>query len=270
MVSRNQKKEAIELLKTHLSERKSCKLLQFDRSVFRRKKLKSDDKIHEEIKKIAYSRRRWGYRQICREMRKRLVINHKRVYRIYTELGLKYRVKPRRKRMPLPTTVPMLVPSSPNKVWSMDFVHDCFYSGRRFRILNIIDTFSRECIASEAEISITSERLVRILDSLKQTRDMPEQIVVDNGPEFVSKSFLKWATENNVEIRFIQKGKPTQNAFVESFNGKFRNECLNEHWFRDLREVKQIIFQWKEHYNTSRPHSSLGGMPPLEYLKKVA
>lgn len=269
MVSRTQKKEAIEIFKLHLSERKSCRLLQFDRSVFRRKRFKNEGQIQQAIKEIAYAHRRWGYRQICREMRKRNKINFKKVYRIYTELGLKYRIKPRKKRLPMPT-VPLQVPSSPNKVWSMDFVHDSFYSGKRFRILNIIDVFSRECIASEAEISITSERVTRVLNSIKANRNLPEQIVVDNGPEFISKNFLKWAAENKVEIRFINKGRPTENGFVESFNGKFRNECLNENWFKDLREAKQIILEWKEHYNTSRPHSSLGGISPFEYLKKVA
>ncbi len=269
MVSRTQKKEAIEIFKLHLSERKSCKLLQFDRSVFRRKKYKNEESIQKEIKDIAYRRRRWGYRQICREMRKRIIINPKKVYRIYTELGLKCRVKPRKKRLSMPI-VPLQIPSSSGKVWSMDFVQDSFYSGKRFRILNIIDVFSRECVSSEAELSITAERVIMILDKLKANRNLPEQIVVDNGPEFTSKKFLKWAAENKVEIRFINKGRPMENGFVESFNGKFRNECLNENWFKDLKEAKQIITEWKEHYNTSRPHSSLGGMSPLEYLKKVA
>jgi putative transposase len=202
-------------------------------------------------------------------MRKRIIINPKKVYRIYTELGLKCRVKPRKKRLSMPI-VPLQIPSSSGKVWSMDFVQDSFYSGKRFRILNIIDVFSRECVSSEAELSITAERVIMILDKLKANRNLPEQIVVDNGPEFTSKKFLKWAAENKVEIRFINKGRPMENGFVESFNGKFRNECLNENWFKDLKEAKQIITEWKEHYNTSRPHSSLGGMSPLEYLKKVA
>jgi len=184
-------------------------------------------------------------------------------------MGLKYRIKNRKKRIHL-NQIPIRLPNNSNIRWSMDFMSDSLYDGRKFRILNIIDDFSREAVQMKVGFSITGFHLVRIFEEIKSYRKLPDQIVVDNGPEFTSKIFLRWASENNVDIHFIEKGKPTQNAFVESFNGKVRTECLNEHWFRNIYEAENIIENWRTYFNTERPHSSLNGLSPLEYLEKTA
>jgi putative transposase len=160
------------------------------------------------------------------------------------------------------------VPSCPNERWSMDFVHDCMAGGRRFRCLTIVDDYTRECVHIEVSASIGGERVTRVLDFLAWSRGLPEEIVLDNGPEFTSLALDQWAHQNEVALDFIQPGKPTQNAFIESFNGKFRDECLNEHWFINLADAQQKIEDWRCEYNTFRPHSSLGGMPPSEFASR--
>ncbi|EMF89066.1 putative insertion element IS407 [Leptospira santarosai str. ST188] len=271
MVSREQKREAIMLIKTKLGERKSCRLLQMSRTGFRHrfKVLNKDRELKDRILSLAYKHKRAGYRQIHDFIRQEERVNHKRIYRLYSELDLKYRIKPKRKRLSLPT-IPKIVPKKSQERWSMDFMSDSLYSGRRFRILNIIDDFGRFAVATEAEFSITSERLVRILNEVSEVHSLPKQIVVDNGPEFTSKVFLRWAFEKGVDIHFITPGKPTENAFIESFNGKMRNECLNENWFKDIEEAKRLIEDWRNFYNSERPHSSLGGLTPEEYLGRSA
>ncbi|MCL8268730.1 IS3 family transposase [Leptospira weilii] len=271
VVSREQKREAVMLIKTKLGERKSCRLLQISRTVFRyRCGLQDKNKeLKDRIRSLAYKHRRAGYRQIHSFIRQGEHVNHKRIYRLYSELGLKYRIKRKRKRLSLPT-VPKIVPKKSEERWSMDFMSDSLYSGRRFRILNIIDDFGRFAVVTKAEFSITSERLVRILNEVSEVRSLPKQIVVDNGPEFTSKTFLRWAFEKRVDIHFITPGKPTENAFIESFNGKMRNECLNENWFKDIEEARRLIEEWRIFYNSERPHSSLGGLTPEEYLRRSA
>lgn len=270
-MSREQKREAVMLIKTKLGERKSCRLLQISRTVFRyRCGLQDKNKeLKDRIRSLAYKHRRAGYRQIHSFIRQGEHVNHKRIYRLYSELGLKYRIKRKRKRLSLPT-VPKIVPKKSEERWSMDFMSDSLYSGRRFRILNIIDDFGRFAVVTKAEFSITSERLVRILNEVSEVRSLPKQIVVDNGPEFTSKTFLRWAFEKRVDIHFITPGKPTENAFIESFNGKMRNECLNENWFKDIEEARRLIEEWRIFYNSERPHSSLGGLTPEEYLRRSA
>lgn len=253
----------------YVSERRSCELIGLHRTVFRRKRIDKDSEIKDEIRKIAAKKRRYGYRRIAAKLRKKQKINHKKVYRLYTEMGLKYKRKSRKKRES-GVSVPLVVPASPNKRWSMDFVSDTLYHGRKFRVFNLIDDFSRESIVQHVDISITGLRLVRIFENLKAHRVLPEQLVCDNGSEFTSKAFRKWAAENGVEIHYIEKGKPTQNAFVESFNGKFRDECLNEEWFRDINHSREIIESWRVEYNTDRPHSGLGGLTPQEFLEQIA
>lgn len=259
------------LIKARLGERKSCRLLSVSRTAFRyRCKIQDQDReLKDRIRSLAYKYRRAGYRQIYDFIRQKEQINHKRIYRLYSELGLKYRIKRKRKRISLPT-VPKLVPKNPGERWSMDFMSDALYSGRRFRVLNIIDDCGRLAVVTQAEFSITSERLVRILNEASDTYGLPKQIVVDNGPEFTSKTFLRWASEKGVDIHFITPGKPTENAFIESFNGKMRNECLNENWFKNIEEAQRLIEKWRIFYNSERPHSSLGGMTPEEYLRRSA
>ncbi|WP_426580241.1 IS3 family transposase [Leptospira interrogans] len=271
VVSREQKQEAIVLIKPKLGERKSCRILKVSRTGFRNRLeyFDKDNDLKERIRELAYKYKRAGYRQIHNFIRKEKRVNHKRIYRLYVELGLKYRIKRKRKRLSLPT-VPKLLPKAPGERWSMDFMLDSLYLGRRFRILNIIDDYGRLSIATQPEFSIPSERVIKILNEAIEVYGLPKQIVVDNGPEFTSKSFLNWALEQKIDIHFTTPGKPTENAFIESFNGKMRNECLNENWFKNIEEARCLVEVWRNFYNSVRSHSSLGGLTPEEYLRRSA
>ena len=195
-----------------------------------------------------------------------LVINPKRTYRVYREEGLQVRRK-WRKKLNRPR-IPMLVPDSINQRWSMDFVSDQLANGRRFRVLNIVDDYSREIVLQIVDFSISGLRVARELDRLD--RKLPKTIVCDNGPEFTCKAMFFWAKKTGVKLHFIQPGKPTQNAFVESFNGKFREYCLDLHWFASLHDARSIIRNWQDHFNHVRPHRSLGKLPPAVFAKRVA
>ena len=198
------------------------------------------------------------------------LINHKRTERLYREEGLSLRLKKRKKRISHLRTV-MDKPERINQHWSMDFVSDSLYNGRRFRVLTVVDDFSCECPALDADHSMTgkrvTKRVTRVLKRIALTRGLPEAITVDNGPEFISKAVDLWAYTNGVKLRFIQPGKLTQNAYIESFNGKFRNECLNDNVFVNLQSAQKIIETWRQDYNTERPHSSLNGMAPTEFAR---
>jgi putative transposase len=165
--------------------------------------------------------------------------------------------------------VPLLVPAQANARWSLDMMSDSLADGRRFRMLNIVDDFSRECVAIEVDTSLPGARVVRVLERLSETRSLPKTIVTDNGPEFTSKAMLLWSEERDIRIHFIEPGKPSQNAFVESFNGKFRDECLNENWFYGLEDAREKIENWRVDYNTQRPHRSLRQLTPFEYKEKI-
>jgi putative transposase len=214
-------------------------------------------------------RKRFGYPRINDILNRTRVINHKKTYRLYTELGLKYRRKTSKKRY-CGEKVPLIIPGMVNERWSMDFVSDVLSDGRKFRVFNLIDDCSRESIVQHVDLSISGVRLVRIFEEMKQRRNLPKQIVCDNGTEFTSNVFRSWAMDNHVEIHFIDKGKPTQNAFVESFNGKFRDECLNEERFQSISHARSIIETWRVDYNTERPHSGLNGLSPKEFIEKTA
>ena len=164
----------------------------------------------------------------------------------------------------------MEVPNEVKQRWSMDFVADQLANGRRFRVLNVVDDFSRELIGQLVSVSINGNMVSRFLDQLMETRKRPKSIVCDNGTEFTSKAMFNWSRDSKVKLAFIQPGKPTQNAFVESLNGKFRNECLNQHWFRTLEQAKYEIEQWRVHYNHVRPHSSLNHLSPKEVVEQAA
>lgn len=197
-----------------------------------------------------------------------LVINHKRTHRLYRFLNLQVRTK-RRNKVKRPRQI-NIVPNGINQRWSMDFVSDQLACGRRIRILNVLDDYSRECLGQLIQPSITGNQVGRFLNELMITRGKPVSIVCDNGPEFTGKAMFAWQQESNVKLHFIEPGKPTQNAFVESFNGKFRNSCLNLHWFKNLEEAKQLITNWRQHYNTERPHSSLNYLSPKAFANQVA
>lgn len=221
------------------------------------------------MKELAKQYPRYGYLMLHSFLKQEgLVQNRKRTYRVYTEEGLQVRTK-KRKKLTRPR-MPTYMPTSPNKRWSMDFVSDQLSNGRRFRVLNVVDDYNRELLGQLVAVSISGSRVARFLTQLSQERGKPEQIVCDNGPEFTSKAMFFWSNDNHVTLNFIQPGKPTQNAFVESLNGKFRNECLNQHWFRSLDEASYLIDQWRYHYNYERPHSSLNYVPPALYQKQVA
>lgn len=216
---------------------------------------------------IARERPRFGYRRLYVRLRREgLMVNHKRVYRLYRAEGLAVR-KRKRKRINATQRQPHALPTRPNQRWSMDFVSDGLGNGRRFRTLNVVDDFSRECLAIEADFSLPGARVVRVLDQLIEVRGKPEAIVIDNGPEFAGRALDAWAYERGVALLFIRPGKPIENAFIESFNGRFRDECLNQHWFLSMKHARALISAWKEDYNTVRPHSALGNMPPAEYLQ---
>lgn len=197
-----------------------------------------------------------------------LVVKRKRTYRIYTEEGLQVRTK-KRKKLVRPR-VPMSVPSKANERWSLDFVSDQLSTGRRIRVLNVVDDFTRECVGQLVDVSISGMRMTRYLEAVCSQRGQPSIIVCDNGPELTSKAMFFWTQSRHIKLQFIQPGKPTQNAFVESFNGKFRDNCLNQFWFQNLEDARSKISDWREHYNEVRPHSSLGYVPPAEYARKVA
>ena len=186
------------------------------------------------------------------------------MHRIYVEEGLQVRTR-KRKRLARVERQPMLVPQAPNQRWSMDFQHDLLATGQRLRTLNIVDDFSRECPAIEVDTSLPGARVVRVLERLAETRGLPKEIILDNGPEMIGKALDQWAWRNGVRLHFIDLGKPTQNAFIESFNGRFRDECLNQHWFLDLADARQTIEAWRLDYNNSRPHSALGYATPQEF-----
>lgn len=197
------------------------------------------------------------------------MVNHKRTERIYREEGLALRRKRRRKGA---AGVRVVIPSAqrPNEHWSMDFVSDSIVTGRRFRALTVVDNYSRECPVIEVDTSLGGARVVNVLERLSDTRGLPEVITVDNGPEFVGRALDEWAYRRGVKLNFIRPGKPIENAFAESFNGRLRDECLNTNWFINLKEAREIIENWREDYNQVRPHSSLNNLTPAEYAKTMA
>ena len=200
-------------------------------------------------------------------LREGYLINHKRTERLYREEGLSLRLKRRRKRCSHLRVV-LAEPERINQHWSMDFVSDSLYNGRRFRTLTVVDDLSKECPVLEVDHSLTGQRVARVLDRVALTRGLPDLITVDNGPEFISKALDAWAHANGVKLHFIQPGKPTQNAYIESFNGKFRDECLNEHVFTSLHDAQTKIESWRKDYNENRPHRSLKQLTPNEFAAR--
>lgn len=253
-----------------LSERLACKLVGLSRTAYRYQAIKGrDNALVVRLKELAEQYPRYGYVMLHNLLKQEgLVVNKKRTYRIYTRLGLQVRTK-KRKKLIRPRLI-KAVPTAPNQRWSMDFLSDQLANGRRFRVLNVVDDYSREVIGQLVSVSISGLQVGCYLSELIELRGKPSSIVCDNGPEYTSKAMFFWSQEEGVKLDFIQPGKPTQNAFVESLNGKFRNECLNQHWFRTLEEARYEIKQWQRHYNEVRPHSSLNFMPPAVYAKQVA
>jgi putative transposase len=248
------------------SQRRACALSQLGRSTCRyRFRRPADDEFRQKLRAIALQRPAFGYRRLGYFLRKDgLRFNHKKLLRVYRSEGLGLpRKRPRKRLWQRPQ--PLLRAAFPNERWSIDFVADQLGSGRRFRVLTIMDDFTRRWPLTIVDTSISGTRVVRALDELAKTHPLPKAIVSDNGTEFTSGAFLAWAEKRGIELRFIQPGKPNQNAFVESFNGKFRLEFLNAHWFSTLDDARREIEAWRVDYNDVRPHSSLDQTPPAEF-----
>lgn len=252
-----------------LSQRRACGLVGLHRCSFRYQRKRQDDGVvRERLKQLARRHPRWGYRFLGVLLRREgHKINHKRVLRLYREEGLKLRPKKRRKVVSVQRERPAAT-TGINERWSMDFISDTLSCGRRFRALTIVDCHSRECLALEVDTSLNGERVVRVLERLKETRGLPAVIQTDNGPEFTGHTLDAWSYRNRVKLFFIEPGKPTQNAHIESFNGKLRNECLNMEWFTNLRAARQVIEEWRMEYNQFRPHSSLNNLPPEKWREE--
>jgi putative transposase len=253
-----------------LSERRACGLMEITRRSFRREAAPDrNQELRERLRALAEERRRWGCPLLYRVLRREgWRINHKRIERLYREEGLSLRRRRRRKRLSHLRVVRPL-PSGANQAWAMDFIHDSLWSGRRYRALAVIDEWSRESLAIEVDVSLTGERVKRVLDRLRLTRGLPATIQVDNGPEFTSRVLDQWACDNQVRLEFIEPGKPIQNAFIESFNSRLREECLNEHVFLSLDDARRKIQLWQGRYNCERPHSSLGYLSPQEFASRT-
>ncbi len=249
-----------------VSERRACRVARVPRSSCRYRSVTADQTaLRVRLRDLAAARVRYGYRRLHVLLRREgWRVNHKRVYRLYREEGLAIRVKRRKKRVAGQRVLPPPAKRRHER-WSIDFLADGLADGRRFRVLTIVDNVSRVSPAIEVGVSLTGERVVAVLDRLKPTVGRPERIAVDNGPEFVSKALDAWAYRNGVRLEFSRPGKPTDNAFAESFNGRFRDECLDQHWFASLEEARQTIEAWRIEYNTERPHRGLKHQTPVAY-----
>jgi len=255
-----------------ISERRACQVARLNRGTFRYRSQKDPrTELRMRIREIAQARVRYGYRKI------RVLLNREGwkvgkylVERLYREEGLSLRQRVKRRRRAAEHRRERFHPTAPNQVWSMDFVADQLADGKRFRALTVVDIFTRECLAIEADQSLKGEDVVRVLNRIKMQRGVPKMVFCDNGTEFTSQAMDLWAYQNGVRLAFSRPGKPTDNAFVESFNGTFRAECLDAHWFTTLTEAQRIVETWRREYNESRPHRALGERTPNEFACQIA
>lgn len=248
------------------SERRVCQLIDLNRRTLRRVPSPDRDKdLRMRLRELAEERRRFGCPRLYPLLRREgLVVNHKRVERLYREEALSLRLGPKRKRQSHLRVV-QPAPTGPNEQWAMDFVSDSLDNGCKIKALTIIDLWDRRCPKLEADSSIPGEGVVRVLEQLRQRGEYPKHLRSDNGPEFAGRTLDQWATSVGVQLEFIRPGRPMENGHVESFNGKFREECLNAHAFQSLAKARDILKAWRQDYNTARPHSALGGLAPEEY-----
>jgi putative transposase len=253
-----------------ISQRQACQLVGVNRSTgFYESHPRDDTKLRARLRELAAERRRWGCPRLIDLLRgEGYGDNHKRIERVYREEQLQVRRRKRKRLAPGARRRPIPVPTQPGHRWSMDFIHDVLATGRRIKALTIVDDFSRESPAIAVDTSLSSEQGIRILEEIREVRGLPQAFLMDNDSRFTSLRFLRWAREVGVELHFIEPGKPIQNAFAESFNGRLRDECLNEDWFISLAEARETIEDWRVDYNTRRPHGSLGRIPPSEYLRR--
>jgi putative transposase len=268
MVSPQVRRQAVDLLRVErgLGVTRACGLVGISRSLYGYRSRRPDSALlRQRICDLAGEKRRYGYRRIHVLLRREgWSVNRKRTYRLYRDAGLAVRRR-KRKRIGLFERKPLPNPTAVNLSWSMDFVSDGLRNGRKVRCLTIVDDYSRECPAIEVDTSINGRRVAAVLDRLADVRGLPLSITVDHGPEFEGQVLDEWAYRRGVKLNFIRPGKPVENAYVESFNGRFRDECLNEHWFLTMAHAREVIERWRIEYNTERPHSSLGDVPPEEF-----
>lgn len=253
-----------------MSERRVAKVVPIARTTLRYNyKERHDEPYRSAIKELAQNRPRFGYKRIMVLMQRQgYKIGKNKTYRIYSEEGLQVRTK-RRKKTVSRRRISLPRPKRINRIWSMDFVHDRLVNQRKIRMLTIVDHFSRESVAIEVGHSLKAPDVIRCLSRLKITRGLPDIITVDNGSEFSGNEMDRWAHENGVQLHFIRPGKPVENAYIESFNGRLRDECLNANIFYSLDDAQEIIEKWREDYNNWRPHSSLGNQSPMDYIKSI-
>lgn len=252
-----------------VSERHACRLVGIGRSTLRycARQRTDESLLRLRLRELAAVRPRFGYRRLHVLLRREgVIINHKRVERLYREEGLAVRRR-KRKRVARDGRGRPAMPGRPNQQWGIDFVSDTLAWGRRIRLFTVVDVFTREALAIEVDTSLPGGRVVRVLERLVAERGVPEEIVLDNGPELAGKALDQWAYERGVWLRFIEPGKPIQNAFVESFQGRLRDECLDRHWFLGLGDARHTIEAWRQDYNQARPHSALGYRPPAEFRR---
>ena len=233
-------------------------------------KAKRDAEVINALNEVLERHPRWGFWKCYKAIRrKKHPWNHKRLYRVYCELKLNQKRRAK-KRIPKRTRQPLIVPQRPNQVWSADFMSDALYYSSRFRTFNVIDDYNREAVVIEIDTSITAKRVIRVFETIKLYRSLPDVLRVDNGPELISAEFVAWAEANGMMIQYIQPGKPNQNAYIERFNRTYRNEVLDLYLFRNLDEVREVTYWWMIDYNEHRPHDSLGDLTPSEYKEHDA
>ena len=271
MVSAPARRELVRyMIDKGLSERRSLRIVDMSASAYRYEPVQDRNcALKEKIIALAQRHRRYGAGMIYLKLRQSgEIVNHKRVDRLYAEAGLQVK-KRRRKKIPLSDRYPLERPTSANQVWSMDFVFDRTAEGRSIKSLTVVDDATREAVAIVPERALGGNQLVRILEQLAGTRGLPKAIRTDNGKEFCSRAMLTWAHARGVQLFLIEPGKPNQNAYIESFNGRFRDECLNEHWFTSLQHARIVVEAWRKEYNEERPKRSLGGLTPTDYAKTL-
>ncbi len=272
MVTPGARREVVAYLQAHhhLSQRRACRLAQAPRATVRyQARRPAQEPLRARLRELAQARPRFGYRRLAVLLRREQgAVNHKRVYRLYRLEGLAVRRRGRKRVARAARVTPIATPQ-PGQQWAMDFMQDSLASGRPFRTLNIVDLASRECLAIEVDTSLPGARVVRVLERLCAQHGRPRAITLDNGPEFTGLALDAWAYREGVQLDFIDPGRPMQNGHLESFNGKFRDECLNQHWFTDLGDARDTIAAWRDDDNTVRPHSTLGNLTPIDFAYRL-
>jgi putative transposase len=260
-----------EVIRAGMSVNRASRICALSRSMYyRAPKKKDDDIIREELSKLAKEHIRWGFKKMQATLRRSgQPWNHKRVRRIYRALGLNIRKRPK-KRLPSRMMETLIQPEKANECWSIDFMSDALMNGIKFRTFNVLDDFNREGLGIKIGKSLSTQRVIDYLDSIAEIRGYPKMIRIDNGPEFVSKSFCRWASRRGITLKYIQPGKPAQNGFIERFNRTYREDVLDINLFSSLEEVQMITDQWLHEYNYSRPHEALGNKAPRDVLLSLS